>query len=131
MTSRLAKQYGAPEDPQPAFRKKSGAGGSLAYGEQDRDIAEPKTRREDPSPSGRIVEAFHKNADTDVRRESIHHTLGPQAAQASPGDHMHDGGTSRALLEGIILTGNKQNPITMWPSILNALEKLGAEDQTT
>lgn len=131
-----ARQYGAPVDPREnsrGGRGRSAAGGesSQSYGQQNRSAAEPPTKKEDPSPTGRIVEAFHKNADTDTRRESIHHTLGPQASQASPGDHTHDGGSSKALLEGFILTGNKSNPITMWPSILNALKELGAKDQTT
>lgn len=41
--------------------------------------------------SAEDVEKLHKNADTDVRKESIHHTLGRRPSQASPGNHVHDG----------------------------------------
>lgn len=125
-----SRQYGAPRDPSRGPEGSRGGGASL-YGQQSRDSAEPKTKAEDPSPSAPVVEKFHKNADTDVRRESIHHTLGPGQAQASPGDHTHDGGTARKLLDGYILTGSKANPTTMWPSIIQCLVRLGADDNTT
>lgn len=41
--------------------------------------------------SSEDVEKLHKNADTDVRKEAIHHTLGRRPSQASPGNHVHDG----------------------------------------
>lgn len=124
-----SRVYGAPRDPS---RGREGArgGGARKYGDQA-DAQEPQTKKEDPSPPSRVVEQFHRNADTDVRRESIHHTLGPSSSQASPGDHTHDGGSSKALLEGVVLTGSKANPTTMWPSIIQALVRLGAKDSTT
>ena len=43
------------------------------------------------------VNDFHLNSDLDKSTLSQHHTLGPQPNQASPGDHSHDGKTSRRL----------------------------------
>lgn len=124
-----SRQYGAPSDPR---RGKPDVGsGAAVYGQASRDSQAPKPKKEDPSPTGRIVEMFHKNDDADVRRESHHHTLGPQPAQSSPGDHNHDGGSSRKILDGYLLSGSKANPTTMWPSILQALVRLGAKDNTT
>ena len=39
----------------------------------------------------------HSRADTDVGPQSLHHTLGPRRNQASPGNHIHDGTTSKKL----------------------------------
>jgi hypothetical protein len=44
--------------------------------------------------SAEDVERLHQNADTDSRKESLHHTLGSRSTQASPGDHDHKGGNS-------------------------------------
>jgi hypothetical protein len=43
------------------------------------------------------VKDFHLNSDVDQNAISQHHTLGPLANQASPGDHVHDGKTSAKL----------------------------------
>jgi hypothetical protein len=43
------------------------------------------------------VKDFHLNSDVDQNAISQHHTLGPLANQASPGDHIHDGKTSARL----------------------------------
>jgi len=133
-----ARQYGVPPDPREESRggKRRGQSaatgqGALSYGQQNRSAGEPKPRKEDPSPSNRVVDAFHKNADTDSRTESIHHTLGPGPNQASPGSHSHDGSDSVQILAGMTLTGSKATPSTMWPSIIAALVRLGAEDNTT
>ena len=125
-----SRQYGAPSDPIRG-NKANVSTGAAPYGTATRDSQAPKTKKEDPTPSGRIVEQFHKNDDVDVRKESHHHTLGPIASQASPGDHKHDGGTSPKILDGYILTGSKSSPMTMWPSIIACLTRLGAKDSTT
>lgn len=83
----------------------------------------------DPLPAEQ-VEAIHQNSDVDLRAEAQHHTLGPSPTQASPGDHMHDGGTSPLLLTGVTLTGSRGGNAAL-PSIIQALVKLGATDQTT
>jgi hypothetical protein len=46
------------------------------------------------------VKDFHLNSDVDQSFISQHHTLGPLTNQASPGDHIHDGSTSKRLSLG-------------------------------
>lgn len=84
----------------------------------------------DPSPTADDVEKFHANADTDTRAESIHHTLGPNPTQASPGNHNHRGGDSQLLLSDITLTGSRGGNLAL-PSIIQALVALGAVDNTS
>lgn len=48
---------------------------------------------ESPQDSRKI----HSRSDTDTSPRALHHTLGPSHNQASPGDHIHDGSTSRKL----------------------------------
>lgn len=43
------------------------------------------------------VKDFHLNSDVDQSFIAQHHTLGPLTNQASPGDHIHDGSTSKKL----------------------------------
>lgn len=43
------------------------------------------------------VGTLHKWSDLDSSQLSQHHTLGPGHNQASPGDHIHDGGLSKNL----------------------------------
>jgi hypothetical protein len=83
-------------------------------------------------PSHKEVEVFHTNSDKDGTPNSVHHTLGASPNQASPGDHTHDGGTSKMLLENITLTGSKTTGDATWRnSITAALAALGALDATT
>lgn len=49
------------------------------------------------SPSPREVNAFHARSDKDTSSIAQHHSLGPDHNQASPGDHLHDGRTSKFL----------------------------------
>lgn len=46
-------------------------------------------------PSAREVNTFHAKSDVDTDQRSQHHTLGTRHDQASPGDHTHDGTTSK------------------------------------
>lgn len=39
----------------------------------------------------------HDRADTDLSPRALHHTLGIKHNQASPGDHIHDGVTSKKI----------------------------------
>lgn len=85
----------------------------------------------DPSiPSSKEVALLHTNADTDGSPQSAHHSLGSTNRQAAPGDHIHDGGTSKLLLDGVILTGAKAGNAAV-ASIVAALVTLGATDNTT
>lgn len=81
-------------------------------------------------PTAEQVTDFHANADTDVRLESLHHTLGALPTQASPGDHTHDGGTSPQLLAGTTITGSRGGN-TAVGSVIQALVRLGAQDATS
>lgn len=85
---------------------------------------------QNPKPDAQVVEDFHTQADTDSRRESLHHTLGPLPTQSAPGDHNHDGGDSALLLLGVTLTGSRGGNVAL-VSVISALVRLGATDSTT
>jgi hypothetical protein len=59
------------------------------------------------------VKDFHLNSDVDQNAISQHHTLGPLANQASPGDHIHDGKTSAKLKLSDITNDNASIPFTV------------------
>lgn len=80
--------------------------------------------------SAKESELMHRNADTDSRREALHHTLGSNPNQASPGDHSHDGVDSMKLLAGTNITGSRTDG-TAVASIIMALQKLGAANGTS
>ncbi len=81
--------------------------------------------------SAEDVDKLHLKADTDVRRESIHHTLGPRSSQAAAGDHKHDGSDSPLLLAGLTITGSRSEPAAILPSIIAGLVRLGMTDSST
>lgn len=78
----------------------------------------------------KAVDDFHRNSDLDQRAESQHHTLGPAPAQASPGNHTHDGGSSAPLWQGDTITGSRGGNIAL-NSTIALLVKKGATDATT
>ena len=87
-------------------------------------------RDENPKPPAQAVDDFHTNSDVDARAESLHHTLGPNPTQASPGDHRHDGGDSALILEGETISGSRATDA--WRISVNALlVRLGATDNST
>ena len=59
------------------------------------------------------VKDFHLNSDVDQNAISQHHTLGPLANQASPGDHIHDGKTSAKLKLSDITNDNASITFTV------------------
>lgn len=81
--------------------------------------------------SAEDVDNLHKKADTDVRRESVHHTLGPRGSQAAAGDHKHDGSDSPLLLSGLTITGSRADSTAIMPSIIAGLVRLGMTDSST
>lgn len=81
-------------------------------------------------PSQKEVQDFHTYSDKDGSPQAQHHSLGAGADQAAPGNHSHDGGSSKFLLEGVTLTGAKAGN-TALASVINALVTLGATDSTT
>lgn len=82
------------------------------------------------SPTAKQVEEFHTNADTDVRRESLHHTIGMGPNQAAAGDHNHFDGKSQLLFVGRTITGSKTNG-TALASVIQILVDGGAVDAST
>lgn len=76
------------------------------------------------------VNEFHTKSDVDSNSDAQHHTLGIRKDQASPGDHLHDGTTSKRLLAGTTITGSKGGNVAL-ASVIAALVKLGATDSTT
>lgn len=81
-------------------------------------------------PAPKVVSEFHSNDDVDSSASAHHHTLGSGANQASPGYHNHDGSNSVLLLDGITLTGSKSTGAAL-ASVVSALVRLGAADETT
>lgn len=57
-----------------------------------------------PGAEPREVGQFHARSDLDSSASAQHHTLGIQHTQASPGDHSHDGRSSRKIGTGLKLT---------------------------
>lgn len=53
------------------------------------------------APASQAVAELHTNSDVDSASTSQHHTLGIQHNQASPGDHKHDGKSSKKLGKGL------------------------------
>lgn len=80
--------------------------------------------------SAQVVEKFHRNSDVDASKTSQHHTIGPGANQVASGVHNHDGTETRALLDGVNLTGSKAGNAAL-ASVIAALVALGATDNTT
>jgi len=66
---------------------------------------------DDPMPFPRTrfppdqVNALHANSDRDSSQLAQHHTLGPRHNQASPGDHIHDGVSSKNLGQWVVWSG--------------------------
>jgi len=58
----------------------------------------------------------HTRSDVDLSPQSLHHTLGPRHNQSSPGDHIHDGITSRKIgpLEMDPTPGNEGQTRAEW-----------------
>lgn len=73
----------------------------------------------------KLVNSFHAKSDVDSSTESQHHTIGIKANQAAPGDHIHDGRSSKRLLEGVTLAADTTTA-TWRNNVDQALQRLGA-----
>lgn len=51
-----------------------------------------------------FVNKFHASSDVDNHSNAQHHTLGPKANQSSPGNHIHDGKSSKPIGDGMGLS---------------------------
>jgi hypothetical protein len=114
----------------------------MALNQPPKDTQEPVAVAGDPfgdrkeaavkeTPTPREVAALHARSDLDSSQQAQHHTLGIKHDQASPGDHKHDGKSSRKLLEGQTLTGTKSGGSAL-TNLIDMLEAaLGFTDNTT
>jgi hypothetical protein len=91
----------------------------------------PDQINDETKPSSKKVQDFHTNSDADGSRNSFHHTLGVGRGQASPGDHLHDGGSSKLLMEGDVLTGAKGGNVALANLISLLSTRFGFTDNTT
>lgn len=64
-------------------------------------FGEIKSANNNTAPLAEEVNNFHLHSDKDSSVQAQHHTLGANRNQASPGDHIHDGKTSRKLGQGM------------------------------
>lgn len=87
--------------------------------------------KNDDSPDAKSVNKFHKKADTDSSSLATHHTLGVKNTQASPGDHLHDGVSSKQLMADITITGSKGGNAALADLITKLAAALGFTDSTT
>lgn len=85
--------------------------------------------RDSPPPDQ--VNGFHARSDLDSSWSAQHHTLGLKHDQAAPGDHKHDGKSSRKLMEGISVTGSKGGNAALGDLITKLSVALGFTDNTT
>jgi hypothetical protein len=71
----------------------SGSDGETAEGDSYTQESEFLTERWSPGSVG----TMHRFSDLDSSSFAQHHTLGPRHNQGSPGDHSHDGATSKNI----------------------------------
>lgn len=92
-----------------------------------------KSERRENVPTARQVNELHTKADVDASTSSFHHTLGIGHNQASPGDHSHDGNTSRLIGSGrkITITGAKAGNAALTSLIAALKQVMDLTDNTT
>lgn len=77
------------------------------------------------------VVRLHHKSDVDFQPQSQHHTLGIKGFQSSPGDHMHDGRTSKKLYDPPkAITGSRGSNEAL-ANLLTQLDALGIIDDQT
>lgn len=80
-------------------------------------------------PTNSEVAKFHSNSDKDSSTVALHHTLGIDANQSSPGNHSHNGKNSKLLGRGKDLsfpsTANAAYSQADFQKVINALRALG------
>jgi hypothetical protein len=91
----------------------------------------PDSKRRGADP--REVAEFHNGADTDASVFAAHHTLGIKHNQASYGDHVHDGASSRKAGTGLNLsvTGAKGGNVALTNLIAMLKNVIEFTDTTT
>jgi hypothetical protein len=90
-------------------------------------MTQPSSNLSGPSPAE--VQKAHNNSDVDSGITAQHHTLGIQHNQASPGDHTHNGKSSRRIGKGLDpafpTTANAAYTQSQIQKIIDALRALG------
>lgn len=93
-----------------------------------------KNAKVNPAPDPRAVNGFHARSDVDSSASAQHHTLGIGHNQASSGDHVHDGASSRKIGTGMNLgplTGAKGGNVALANLITLLRNVIDFEDNTT
>lgn len=82
-----------------------------------------------PAPPSSDVTKLHSNSDSDSSVTAQHHTLGIAHNQASPGDHKHDGKSSKKIGKGLDTgfptTAGAAYSQAQMQSVIDALRDLG------
>lgn len=82
-----------------------------------------------PTPNSDAINKLHANSDVNTSVTAQHHTLGIEHNQASPGDHKHDGKSSKRIGKGLDTgfpsTANAAYSQAQIQSIIDALRDLG------
>jgi hypothetical protein len=90
-------------------------------------MSQPNTPN--PAPDSQAVNKLHSNSDVDSAVTAQHHTLGIQHNQGSPGDHKHDGKSSKLIGKGKNLgfpvTAGAAYTQAQMQAVINALRDLG------
>lgn len=91
----------------------------------------PEKKRRGVTP--REVNEIHNASDVDASIFSQHHTLGIKHTTASPGDHVHDGGSSRKIAANMNLsvTGAKAGNVALTNLIAMLKNVIEFTDTTT
>lgn len=76
---------------------------------------------------------LHTRSDVDAHPYAQHHTLGTSRNQASPGDHIHDGGSSKLIGNGMALSisGAKGSNAALGSVIAMLKQIISFTDNTT
>ncbi len=90
-----------------------------------------KSEKRSNTATPKEVNDFHSRSDLDSSTLAQHHTLGIKHDQACPGDHTHDGTTSRKLAANMTLTGSKGGNVALGNLITLLATVLGFTDSTT
>jgi hypothetical protein len=92
-------------------------------------MTEPNTSIPNMAPTSQEVSRAHTNSDVDSSVTAQHHTLGILHTQSSPGDHKHEGKSSKLIGKGQDLafpvTAGATYTQAQLQSVINALRKLG------
>ena len=92
-----------------------------------------KQEKKSLAPPPADVNFIHTRSDLDSSTLSQHHTLGIGHNQGSPGDHSHDGQTSRLIGQGraITISGSRGGNAAL-ASLISALKQvMDLTDNTT